>query len=187
MSHSFNVTDLRTTALTGLVLIVLYIALYRLNLLIMGNEEFGGLASILFLPAFIRLLATLLIGWWSIPALFIAAWFCVDLGLSPASHFIVVAALAIGAPLTIQCARQAARLNTSLANLTGKRLLILSFASALGSAAAYHLGLLLTGTSHQLDETFLATIIGDSSGTWLVIYALKGAMTLLGRRLQPRL
>lgn len=178
MPQNCDTADFRSTALTAMLLAAVYIGLYRLNVLIMGDTAFGGLASLVFLPAFVRLLAVLLIGWWSIPTLFVAAWFCVDLDLDPGSQFIVATALALGAPLAIQYTRRDTGLHSTLSNLTGQRLLLLSFASAFGNGVAYHLGLLLVGGTPGLTSSFPATILGDTVGTWAVIYALKIILTL---------
>jgi hypothetical protein len=51
-------------ALISVALSVLYIALYYLSDWLVGNEAVGGVASIFFLPAFVRLLGFLLVGYW---------------------------------------------------------------------------------------------------------------------------
>lgn len=181
MPQDSDTADFRSTALTATLLAAGYVGLYQLNVFIMGETAFGGLASLVFLPAFVRLLAVLLIGWWAIPTLFVAAWFCVDLSLSPGSQFIVAGALALGAPLAIQSTRKHAGLHPTLSNLTWRRLLLLSFASAFGNGAAYHLGLLFVGGAPGLVSSFPATILGDTVGTWAVIYAIKFILNLVGK------
>ena len=156
--------------------------LYRANVLIMGKDNFGGVASLIFLPAFTRLLGFLLIRHWTIPALFAAAWFCVDLGLDPKSQFIVALSLAVGSPIAIGEVSRAIGLSPSLANLNGKKLLLLSAASALGSGAAYHIGLSVVGAETSVDGSFMATVVGDALGTWAIIYSLKAVLTLVGRQ-----
>lgn len=177
---------LLATGLTAALLVGLYVALYEINVLLIGDTAFGGIASLLFLPAFIRLLAVLLLGWRSAPILFVAAWICVDLELSTASQLIVASALAVGAPIGIQIAKQLSGLNVTLNNLTGKRLLFLSFAAAIGNSAAYHLGLAAVGISSRIDILVPVTILGDTIGTWIVIYGLKATLMCAGKLLPKR-
>lgn len=175
----------RQIAIISLTVCVLYVLLYRANVLLVGSESFGGIAALIFLPAFIRLLGFLLIRFWTVPPLFVAAWFCIDLGLDPASQFVVALALAVGAPVAIDQMCRAIELQPSLGNLSGRKLLALSAASAVGSSLAYHLALVLVGVEFDLDRTLLATIVGDALGTWAIIYVLKFAMTVAGRALPP--
>ena len=171
------------TAALAAVFTALYVCLYRLSGIISGNEAFGGFASLFFLPAFVRLLAFLIIGYWSIPALFVAALFCVDLGLGPDGRIVVSAFLAVGAPLGIAVAMQMVELDLSLSNLTPSRLLWLSMGSALGNAVAYQTGLSIVGfETHGLLERAV-TFIGDTAGTWTIIYILKASLTIIGRSL----
>lgn len=183
MSQRTNARAWHTTAITAAVICCLYIILYKVNVLIMGSDDFGGIASLVFLPAFIRLLGFLLIGYWTIPALFVAAWFCVDLGLDPISQFIVALSLSIGSSIATGEVSRAIDLNLTLANLTGAKLLILSLASATGNAAAYYFGLSLVGAEANSSSTFYATILGDTLGTWIMIYGLKGVLIILDRHI----
>lgn len=162
------------------ILVALYVGLFHVSGMLAGNEAFGGVASIFFLPAFVRLLGFLVIGYWAIPALFLAALPCVDLGLNIADRAIVAAFLATGAPLGIALAAQLCKLRPSLSNLTPLRLLWLSIGSSLGNAIFYHLGLNIVGHGAA---AHLATFIGDAAGTWAVIYAIKAALTLRGHKL----
>jgi hypothetical protein len=169
------------TAASGVGFAALYVSLYQLSGLISGNEAFGGVASAFFLPAFVRLLAFLIIGYWSIPALFVAALICVDLGLGLDARIIVAAFLATGAPLGIAFVMRAIDLDLSLSNLTPGRLLWLSIGSSMGNTIFYQIGITLAGvrTHGPLDD--VVTFVGDTAGTWAIIYLLKLALTVLGR------
>lgn len=163
-----------------------YVALYQLNSVLMGTQAFNGVASLLFLPAFVRFLGFLLIGFWSVPGLFIAALLCVDLSLSPISQVIVSLLLALGAPTALWIASKTIAVRPTLDNLTSIRLLILSVAAALGSGAAYHIGLTFVGAQTHSLETFCTAAFGDAAGTWAVIYLLKLLLTLASRLLASK-
>lgn len=162
----------------------LYVALYQLSELITENESFSGVATIFFLPAFVRLLAFLMIGFWSIPALFIAAMFCVDFGLDFTDRAILSAFLALGAPIGIATTSFLIGLEPSLESLTPRQLLWLSIGSALGSSGSYNLGLVVVGIENYHLSTQWVTFVGDITGTWAVIYLIKIVLTIYGRSLR---
>jgi hypothetical protein len=160
-------------ALISVALSVLYIALYYLSDWLVGNEALGGVASIFFLPAFVRLLGFLLVGYWVIPALFVAGLFCVDLGLGMESKVAVSAAIAIGGPLGVAIVSRLSGLKPSLSNLTPLRLLLLSAGCSLGNSIAYHFTLEVLGVAEHSSLGHLYVFLGDMIGTWLVIYCIK--------------
>lgn len=147
----------------------------------MGTEAFGGIAVLLFLPAFVRLLGFLLIGLWSIPALFLAALICVDLSLSVTSQIIVSLFLAVGAPLGLLVSSRLIGVTPTLNNLNSTRLLVLSVAAALGSGTAYHTGLTIVGAETHSAGSFFTAAFGDAAGTWVVIYAIKILLMLVSK------
>lgn len=173
-----NSSSVGRTGITVVMLTLAYISLYELNALVMGTEAFNGVAAWVFLPAFVRLLGFLLVGFWSIPALFVAALFCVDLSLSPTSQVVVSIFLAVGAPIALGIASKVIGVEASLANLTGSRIFILSVAAALGSGAFYHIGLSIVGAQTHSMASFFTSALGDAAGTWVVIYTLKMLLTL---------
>lgn len=163
-----------------------YVILYRLNDALIGSTHFGGVASLIFLPAFVRLLGFLLIGPWTIFPLFFAALICVDLGLGIGQQVIVAMALSCGAPIALAFACKMTELNPTLSNLTVGRMFVLSLASAVGSSAAYNISLIIVGNENASPSTTLAALAGDTLGTWAVIYTLKLILTAVGRLLPKR-
>lgn len=167
-------------------IVVLYVALCYLTGLLAGENLPVALASLLFLPAFARLLGFLVIGYWSIPALFIAELFCIDLGLGLSDRVLVSAFTATGAPLAIATASRLLQLQPGLANLTAIRLLWLSLASSFGNMIFYSTSLTLAGLEFFHPQVLAATFIGDTLGTWAIIYVIKLGMTFWSRWVQNR-
>jgi hypothetical protein len=162
-------------------IVALYVSLYYLTGKLVGNYLPTAVASFLFLPAFARLLGVLVIGLWSIPALFIAGLFCVDLGLSWDDRIVVAAFIATGAPLGIKIASSLQRLEPTLSNLTPARLLWLSLASSFGNMIFYNLSMALVGVGDFNPALSATTFIGDALGTWAVISVIKIGLTVYGR------
>lgn len=178
----------RTFATAGMFA-VLYVILFHVSDLILGNVHFGGFASLLFLPAFIRLLGYLMVGPWIVPGLFLASCWLVFTGaydIAPRNdvEHLISAATAIGGPLGVAVAARVAKLETNLANLTPLRLLALSFACSAGNALFYYASLRLTGLGAEPASSIFAIFAGDMLGTWMIIYLIKLAVDFLPSRLR---
>lgn len=165
----------------ALFLAVLYIALYQASEVLVSQETIGGVASLVFLPAVVRLLGFLLVDFWIIPALFLAALACVDLHLGWPDRIVVSAFLALGGPLGTAAVAALSGLKPGLSNLSPRHLLILSIGCSLGNTAAYNLSLELVGMENLGAHVQMATFVGDTLGTWLAIYAIKFGVDLLER------
>ena len=167
---------------------LLYTGMYFLSDLFVDNQATYGLASLVFLPAFVRLLGFMLIGFWIIPALFIATGVLIatdayDIAPGHDAEIIVGILTAIGAPLGAYFTSRLIGLKVTLANLTPARLLWMSVGCSLGNAVFYRLSLELSGIHLYSTPIGTTIFIGDVVGTWVIIYILKGALTNLGRRL----
>lgn len=165
-------------------LCLVYVGLYSLTEAALGNEVVGGVASLFFPAAFVRLFGFLVVGFWIVPALFLAELVCVDLGLPLESRLVVGAFLAVGGPLGTCITARLCRLNLNLANLTPQRLLVLSVGCSLGNTIFYHLGLEAVDFPAHGVATHLATFVGDTVGTWAIIYLIKTGLTLYGRSIR---
>lgn len=159
----------------------LYIVLYHLSGALADNHEIGFAVSIFFLPAFVRVLGYLLFGFWSVPALFVAALACIDLGLAWSDQLLMAGCLAIGGPLGAHVAGRLSGLERSLDNLSPLRLLLVSLGCAAGNALFYTAALAVTGHPGSGMEQVGFILIGDTLGTWTIIYLLKGSLTIWGR------
>lgn len=168
----------------SVVLCLLYIGLYYLTEAAIGNGVIGGVASLFFPAAFVRLFGFLMVDFWIIPALFFAALVCVDLGLPLEGRVVVAAFLSVGGPLGAWITARLCQLDLTLANLNPLRLLVLSIGCSLGNTMFYHLGLLAVRFPHDAPTMHLATFIGDTVGTWTIIYLIKIGLTIYGRSIR---
>lgn len=175
----------RKTALCG-TFAVLYVGLYYVSGLISAPQGFEGVASALFLPAFVRLLGFLLIGYWIIPALYIGGVFlsltgAYDLGPGIEREVVVTAFTAVGGPFGVFIASRLAGLKASLANLTPLRLLGLAIGCAAGNALFHRLGMEVINLAPSEYKQDVVIFFGDFVGTWVIIYLIKTILTLQGR------
>lgn len=169
----------------AIVFSLLYAATYRLFQSMGVYHELISFNPWLFYPpAFLRLAAFLVIGYWSIPALFVAGFCCIDFGMNLTGIAIVSAFCAVGGPFAVDMTSRAISLRSSLSNLTPSRLLILSLACAIGSAAFMKMGLFIVNYETSKMPDYLSIVIGDTIGTWVMIYLIKGALALYGKSLK---
>lgn len=173
------------------MVVFLYVALYYLSGMIADNQGTGGFASLFYLPAFVRVLGFLLLGFWSIPALLIGNLIVVatggyDLGPGIAAEVLISLLTAMGAPIGAALACAACKLDPSLGNLNGTRLLLLSLGAAAGNAIAISFGHFLLETPGLHIGIPLLVIVGDALGTWAIIYLLKALLTFVGMTLRNR-
>lgn len=171
----------RAIAITGTILTIFYLLLYQLNAGIVGTFETHGIAALVFLPAFARLLGFLLIGFWAAPFLFLGAALSLDFGLDLRAQITVAALLEVGAPAALVLIQMAGLHRPPLKHLTGRQLLVLSLVAALGSAITYHIGLSLAGLEVYSARSFATTVFGNAAGAWAVMYAAKIVMTVVGK------
>lgn len=178
-------SGIQNKALLTILFSLLYAGTYRL---FQGMGIYHELISFnpwLFYPlAFLRLAAFLIIGYWSIPALFIAGFCCIDFGMNLTGIAIVSAFCAVGGPFAVDMTSRAISLKPSLSNLTPSRLLILSLACAVGNAVFMKLGLSLANYGKSHIPHYFSIIVGDTLGTWVMIYIMKTGLTVWGRSLR---
>jgi len=178
-------SGIQNKALLTILFSLLYAGTYRL---FQGMGIYHELISfnpwLFYPPAFLRLAAFLIIGYWSIPALFIAGFCCIDFGMNLTGIAIVSAFCAVGGPFAVDMTSRAISLKPSLSNLTPSRLLILSLACAVGNAVFMKLGLSLANYGKSHIPHYFSIIVGDTLGTWVMIYIMKTGLTVWGRSLR---
>lgn len=179
--------SLRYKAGMAVLFSLLYAATYRL---FQGVGIYHELISfnpwLFYPPAFLRLVAFLVIGYWSIPALFVAGFCCIDFGMNLTGIAVVSAFCAVGGPFAVAITARAISLKPSLSNLTSSRLLILSLMCAIGNALFMKLGLSLVNYETSKMPDYASIIVGDTIGTWVMIYLIKTGLTVWGRSLKAK-
>lgn len=136
-----------------------------------------------YLPAGVRLLATLLFGGAGAVGLLLATWVTGFVHYFPHDPPRAVMGGVIGALapwLVYLHARYSWHLRASLAGLDPGRLLALATLYALANAGLHHLYFAWRGEAGLVDG-FVAMFVGDLVGTLLVLYVFKAVLFLLRR------
>jgi len=167
-----------------LATIVLFAATLAANAFLFRRLEFAPGINWVYLPAGVRLLCTLLFADAGAVGLLLVSWFVSFEFFFPDDfdRAFMGGILATAAPyLVYLVARHFCSLDTSLRNLTPRRLLVLAFAYSVASPLLHHLWFAARGQD-DLVRGFLVMFVGDLSGTLIVLYAIKALLALLPRR-----
>lgn len=165
---------------------LVYIALYHLSDAFASVQGVEGVASLFFLPAFIRLLGFLIVGYWIIPTLFFSSVYlsvtgAYDLGPGLIPELIVGAFTSVGGPFGVFLASRLENLQPSLSNLTPLRLLGLSVGCAAGNAIFHYFAWVAIGDPTFSLVRYFSFFFGDFVGTWAIIYLIKTGLTVYSR------
>jgi hypothetical protein len=168
-SLRFNVFMVVTSA-------TLFLAVFLANEWLFNSTTFEFVRGMnwIYLPAGMRLLCTLLFGGPGAIGILIASWMtCVFYFFpdDPLRSFVGGMASAAAPYAVYKFAQYIYGLEASLANLTAKRLLLLSAAYSIANPLLHHIWLLLRGD--PVGAGFFVMVLGDFLGTLVVIYTMK--------------
>ena len=154
-----------------LLVAILWMILFRLNLVLFQGSQHSRWADWVFLPAAVRIVAVLLLGWRGVAGLVLGAWFT----LRPEDAQIVPHALVLplssglGPWIAIWLWRRMTGLRDDLAGLRAGDIVGLALGCAVANTTLLNLFLTLCGDSRQ-DVVQIATIVvGDAAGIMLVL------------------
>lgn len=157
-------------------------------LMLMVNEwlftalEFASGINWIYLPAGMRLLCTLLFGEAGALGLLLVSWLVCYFYFFPDDYLrsFMGGILAAAAPyLAYRLAQHFYGLEASLRNLSAKRLLGCVCGYAIASPLLHHVWFALHGDKTDLLQSFFVMAIGDFTGSLIVIYTMKLALSLL--------
>ncbi|MFM0204971.1 MASE1 domain-containing protein [Paraburkholderia fungorum] len=152
---------------------------------IFTHSEFVRGVNWIYLPAGIRLLATLLLGGDGALGLLLASWLvnCFYFFPNDVVRSFMGGIIAAVAPYAVyRLAQEFYGLRSSLTNLTAKRLLVLVLAYSVASPLLHHIWFFLRGDTQDIFNRFIAMFVGDLLGTLIVIYTMKFLLCLLPKR-----
>lgn len=168
--------------------IVLFVVALAINHWLFARFEFAAGINWIYLPAGVRLLATLLFAEAGAAGLLLVSWPVNFLWFFPddPQRALVGGFIAAAVPYGLYVlARHRYGLEASLANLTPRRLLLLAFAYSVAGPLLQNLYLAARGQPHVLDG-FVAMATGDLVGTLIVIYAFRAVLHAVApRRIDP--
>lgn len=174
-------TSLRQNFIMILVTMIMFSAALLINELLFKHLEFAEGINWIYLPAGVRLLATLLFAEAGAIGLLAVSWLYCFLVLFPNDPVRAFAGgiLASAAPyLVYRGARRWLDLQGSLANLAGWQVLVCAAAYSLASPLLHHIWFALYEGRGHLLGSFAVMALGDFAGTVLVLFFTKWIMRL---------
>ncbi len=174
----------RTVALEVGAVAALWVLLFQLNSWLFARWETSALANWIFLPAALRLVAVLILGWRGAAGLFLGALITSALMNAPWPENVVLPALsALGPVLAVKLARDHLRWSVDLQGLRYSHLVLLAALGAISNGLLHHVYLALSAPDLDWDSVFVTMVGGDLVGTFVVMVI---ASAILRRLSLPR-
>jgi hypothetical protein len=177
-------TNLRVHATHVLVTMALFLVMLWVNDWLFRRLEFAPGINWVYLPAGMRLLCTLLFAEAGAVGLLLVSWLVSFVFFFPddPERAFMGGIIAAAAPYAVY--RGASRFygfEASLQRLTPGRLLVLAVVYSIASPLLHHLWFAWRG-QEDLVHGFFVMFVGDLSGTLIVLYGIKGLLSLAVRR-----
>jgi hypothetical protein len=159
-----------------------FVAMLVANEWLFTRLEFVPGINWIYLPAGMRLLCVLLFGNAGALGLLLVSWLACFFYFFPDDDLrsFVGGVLAAAAPwIANRLAQQAFGLHASLNNLSPGRLLVCIVLYSIASPLLHHIWFAVHGDRTDLLHGFIVMFVGDLTGTLIVVYAMKGLLSLL--------
>jgi hypothetical protein len=159
-----------------------FVAMLAANEWLFTRLEFVPGINWIYLPAGMRLLCVLLFGDAGALGLLLVSWLVCFFYFFPNDYVrsFMGGVLAAAAPwIANRLAQQAFGLRASLTNLSPLRLFACILLYSLASPLLHHIWFAVHGDGKDLIHGFVVMFVGDLTGTLIVVYAMKGLLSLL--------
>jgi hypothetical protein len=164
--------NVQSVAVDVSIVALLWVLLYQANAWVFTLFEVTPFANWVFLPAALRVVAVLLLGWRGVAGLFVGALFTNDpvWGVNGTDALVLSAISALAPWLGVWVSMRLLPIRLDLAGLKFGQLLQLSVICALTSVVAHHAFFLARDSLQPWSEGFVPMLAGDLIGTLLVLY-----------------
>ena len=159
-----------------------FVAMLAANEWLFTKLEFVPGINWIYLPAGMRLLCVLLFGNAGALGLLLVSWLVCFFYFFPDDYLrsFMGGVLAAAAPwIANRIAQQAFGLRSSLTNLSPARLLVCIMLYSVASPLLHHTWFAVHGDTKDLLHSFIVMFVGDLNGTLIVVYTMKGLLSLL--------
>ncbi len=163
---------------------LVYVLVFKLNAWLFSVAKVTDHISWIFLPAAIRMLAVMLLGWAGVAGLYIGSLSLLGsmFEFDPLGALIVAGLSSVPCLIAARVVQHLLKVDRDLAGLTGRQLLIFGLAGGFLSSMGHALYFAYAAQSLAPVEGFVPMFVGDTLGTFIVLYL--GALVI--NRLLPR-
>lgn len=151
---------------------VVYVLLFELNRFLFSRMEISSHVSWVFLPAAIRMISVMLLGWAGVAGLYIGSMSLLapSFSMDPLHAFLLAAVSSVPCLLAARIVQRLQRVSSDLAGLTGRQLAVFGLAGGLASSGAHTLYFAATAGSTAPLANFIPMFVGDTVGTFIILY-----------------
>lgn len=169
---------------SGLAVVLLWTGLFYLNEWLFAAVSLSSVINWIFLPAAIRMLAVMALGWIGVAGLFIGALLTTDIVMhSGWDDAIVIASLsALGPFVAVRACTQWLGVSEDLSGLRPGQLVIFSVAGAVCNVVPHNIYFFFTGHTPDIFSGMVPMLVGDLLGTLVILYVASLALKLLTAR-----
>lgn len=169
---------------SGLLVVLLWTGLFYLNEWLFSAVSLSSVINWVFLPAAIRMLAVMALGWVGVAGLFIGALLTTDIVMHSGWHdAIVIAGLsALGPFVAVRACIQWLRVSEDLSGLRPTQLVTISLAGAVCNVVPHNIYFFFTGHMPDIFSGIVPMLVGDLLGTFVILYVTSLALKLLTAR-----
>ena len=162
---------------------LLYVLVFTLNAWMFSVARVSDHISWIFLPAAIRMLAVMLLGWSGVAGLYVGSLSLLGsmFEFDPLGALIVAGLSSVPCLLAARLVQRLFRVRTDLAGMTGRQLLVFGVAGGFLSSGFHTLYFVYAAQSLDPVDGFIPMFVGDTLGTFIVLYL--GALVI--NRLVP--
>jgi hypothetical protein len=182
-------SQLRLQTTMVVTTMVAFIAMLAANEWLFAHLEFVEGISWVYLPAGMRLLCVLLFGNAGALGLLLVSWLACFFHFFPDDHLraFMGGVLSAAAPwIANRIAQTVFGLRASLTNLSPARLLVCILLYSVASPLLHLVWFMLNGDDGNHLHGFFVMFVGDLTGTLIVVYVMKGILSLLPARRPPQ-
>lgn len=169
---------------SGLVVVLLWTGLFYLNEWLFSALSLSSVINWIFLPAAIRMLAVMALGWVGVAGLFVGALFTTDIVVHAGWYDAVVIAFlsALGPMIAVNACNRWLGMNDDLAGLRPSQLALFSLAGAVCNVVPHNIYFFFSGHTPDIFSGMIPMLVGDLLGTLVILYVASLALKLLTAR-----
>lgn len=170
---------------SGLLVVFLWTGLFYLNEWLFSAVSVSSVINWVFLPAAIRMLAVMALGWVGVVGLFIGALLTTDIVMHSGWHdAILIASLsALGPLVAVRACKRWLGVSDDLSGLRPSQLATFSLAGAVCNVVPHNIYFFFSGHRSDIFSGMVPMLVGDLLGTLVILYVASLALKLLNARM----
>jgi hypothetical protein len=168
----------------GVLVVLLWTLLFYLNEWLFSDLSLSKVINWIFLPAAIRMLSVMVLGWVGAVGLFVGALLTNDMMMHAGwADAVVIAGLsALGPVAAVKACGTWLQMSADLSGLRPSQLMIFSLAGAVFNVVPHNIYFFFSGHTPDIFSGMIPMLVGDLLGTLVILYFASLALKLFTAR-----